>query len=95
MAHPRFYCSSRKSRRVPVLGALRGERVRCVENASLPPIFRSHNMGLCDADRTGRGRGSKSRGGRGSCGIGLRTSRKITKNGKNALKVSCKFRTEK
>ncbi len=57
MALAGFIGSSRKSRRVPISGALCGTGAGCVENGLWPPKFRSHNMGLCDANGEGGGRG--------------------------------------
>jgi hypothetical protein len=56
MASASFLGSSRKSRRVPVLGAFCVGRRRCVENVYGGQIFVQHNMGLCCTDGKG-GRG--------------------------------------
>lgn len=80
-----FYYSSRENRRVPVLGALWRTGVRCVEKGLWPPKFASHNMGLCDANRLGRGRGSNSLREWDGWLVGLAMPRKFRKNGEKGL----------
>jgi hypothetical protein len=71
----RFVCSSRKSRRVPLLDALCGVGAECTENDCDGQKRMRHNMGLCCMNGQVRGRGLNSRWRRARKGVRLRVLR--------------------